>query len=98
MSTQKTKWTNAFSAPAPVSERTSISMYFASLCSFEVTVPSQPRKNPSGMETSPGLASGNQWKSIDGSVIIEAALPAVTLPPDTVGLKIIRTMELMRPP
>ncbi len=29
----------AFSAPAPVKERTSISANFASLCSFEVIVP-----------------------------------------------------------
>ena len=61
-------------------------------------MPSQPRKNPSGIEMRPGLSSGNQWKSIDGSVIIDAALPAVTLPPDTIGLKMISTMALMRPP
>ena len=73
-----------------MSERTSISAYFASLCYLEVTVPSQPRMNPSGIEIKPGFASGNQWKSIEGSVIIDAALPAVTFPPDTVGLKVMR--------
>jgi hypothetical protein len=31
--------TTAFSEPAPVSDRTSISAYFASLCSFDVMVP-----------------------------------------------------------
>ena len=33
-------------------------------------MPSQPKRKPSGIETRPGLSSGNQWKStpwiIDG--------------------------------
>ena len=52
------------SAPAPVSDRTSSSGKRASdVRSFDVIVPSQPRKNPSGMETMPGFSSGNQLMS-----------------------------------
>ena len=60
------------SAPAPVSERTSISAYLAALYSLESTVPSHPQKKPNGMDTSPGLSSGNQEKSTPVSVIIDS--------------------------
>jgi hypothetical protein len=83
----------AFSAPAPVRERTSISAYFAALCSDEVTEPSQPRKKDSGIVIMPGLSSGNQWKSklvnMDGTRAVGVAAP------ETVGLKMIRMRALM---
>ena len=50
--------------PTPVSDRTSSSAALYSLCSLLSTVPSQPQKKPTGMETIPGLSSGNQWKSV----------------------------------
>ena len=65
-----------------------------------VTVPSQPRKKASGIEMMPGLSSGNQWKSIDGSVIIDALtldVPTGALP-ETTGLKMISVIEEIRPP
>ena len=43
---------------APVIERTSSSAYFARFRSLDVMVPSQPNRNPSGIETIPGFASG----------------------------------------
>ena len=42
----------------------------------EVTVPSQPKRNPHGIETIPGFCSGNQWKSTPGK--IAAGLPETT--------------------
>src|SRR4051794_40681455 len=92
-------WT-AFSAPAPVSERTSISAYLAAVpTSRLVTVPSQPRKKASGMETMPGLSSGNQWKSIDLSVIIDRLrLVLASTLPETTGEKVIRMIADARPP
>ena len=56
--------TVAFSAPAPVRDRTSISAYFRASALFgSVMLPSQPSRKASGIETSPGLSSGNQEKS-----------------------------------
>ncbi len=90
----------AFSAPAPVRDRTSISAYFGRLTSSRlVTLPSQPRKNASGIETMPGFSSGNQLKSTVVFVIIDRLAPVVgsTLP-DTTGEKMIRPIEEIRPP
>ena len=54
-------------APAPVSARTSVSACLASSGgSAEVTVPIQPARKPSGMETRPGFSSGKTWKSTPG--------------------------------
>ncbi len=54
----------ACSAPAPVKARTSSSVNLSSAVgSLDVTVPSQPKKKPSGIETMPGFCNGNQWKS-----------------------------------
>ena len=65
-----------------------------------VTVPSQPRKNASGIETMPGLSSGNQWKSIDGVRDHRQALPVAgsTGLPDTTGEKMISVTQLISPP
>ena len=49
-----------------------------------------PRTNASGIETMPGLASGNQSKCAPG--IIEVFVP------DTAGEKMISTMQLISPP
>src|SRR5699024_8569683 len=68
--------TVAFSEPAPVMERTSISACLSSSCSGEVTEPSQPRKKPSGTEMIAGFVSGNQAKSAPG--IIASSAPETT--------------------
>jgi hypothetical protein len=80
--------------------RTSISAYFWASCSLESTDPSQPRKKASGIETRPGLSSGNQWKSIAGLVIIDGDSPVLGSAglPETTGLKMIRPIEAMSPP
>src|SRR5699024_9559215 len=57
------QWASARSEPAPVRERTSISANLAGSSSEEVTLPSQPRKKPSGTETSAGFVSGKIAKS-----------------------------------
>src|SRR5690606_4383064 len=80
----------AFSAPAPVRERTSISLCLSSRCSFDNTVPNQPRKNDTGIDTRPGFCSGNQWKST--LVIIDFSVP------DTAGENTISTRVTVRPP
>src|SRR3954463_7249328 len=95
------QWETAFSAPAPVNERNSISAYLASLeRSLLVTVPSQPRKKASGIDTMPGLSSGNQWKSTVASVIIDGLrpVPGAAGLPDTTGLKTISVIDDTRPP
>src|SRR3954467_10791222 len=84
------QWETAFSAPAPVRERTSISAYFFASCSLDRTVPSQPRMNAAGIETMPGLLSGNQAKST--VLIIDVLLP------DTAGENTISTIVMARPP
>jgi len=88
------------STPAPVSERTSISAATWESGSLRlVTVPSQPRRNASGIVTSPGLSSGNQEKSTVGSVIIEALRPLASAGlPDTTGEKTISSRHEPRPP
>src|SRR3954469_20744682 len=98
---QPRQWTTAFSAPAPVSERTSISAYFSRLeRSLLVIVPIQPSRNASGIETRPGLSSGNQWKSTEGSVIIDRLRAGFVGPglPDTTGEKTISVIAVIRPP
>ena len=54
------------------------------------SVPTTPRMNASGIDTMPGLASGNQSKCAPG--IIDVFVP------DTAGEKMISTMQLIRPP
>ncbi len=49
-----------------------------------------PRMNASGIDTMPGLASGNQAKSTPGIIAVFA--------PDTAGEKTISTMVEIRPP
>src|SRR5699024_2365449 len=71
-------------------DRTSISACLAGSDSFEVTVPSQPRKNPSGTDTNAGLVNGNQWKS---TLLIMALSD-----PDTAGENTISTTADTRPP
>src|SRR5581483_324662 len=82
----------ARSAPAPVSERTSISAYFALLIVSvpPMKVPMIPSRNDSGIDTRPGLASGNRWKSTD--LIIEVSAP------ETAGEKMIRPTDAISPP
>src|SRR5699024_2342939 len=82
--------TVAFSEPAPVMERTSISACLSSSCSGEVTEPSQPRKKPSGTEMIAGFVSGNQAKSAPGIIASSA--------PETTGENVIRKIALSRPP
>src|SRR5690606_9074354 len=82
--------TVAFSAPAPVKERTSISACLSSSCSGEVTEPSQPRKKPSGTEMIAGFVSGNQAKSAPGIIAVSE--------PETTGEKVMRNRALNRPP
>src|SRR6266508_1154873 len=96
----KRQWCTAFSAPAPVRDRTSISANLSRLvASLLVTVPSQPSRKASGIEMMPGLSSGNQWKSIEVSVIIDRLFPvfASTLP-DTTGENAISTIADVSPP
>ena len=90
----------AFSAPAPVSERTSISANLPTAAtSLLVTVPSQPRKNASGTEIRPGFSSGNQWKSTDVSVIMDRLLPvSLSTLPETTGEKMISPIDEINPP
>src|SRR5262249_59090098 len=67
-------------APAPVSDRTSSSAYFSSSArSRDRTVPSQPHRNPIGIEMMPGLDSGNQCQSCFGNIAVSE--------PDTTGEK-----------
>ena len=49
-----------------------------------------PRMNASGMETMPGLASGNQAKSAPGTIEVSE--------PETAGEKMIRISVEVRPP
>src|SRR5690606_285458 len=80
----------AVSAPAPVRERTSISAYFSALYSLLSTVPTNPHRNPIGMERIPGLFSGNQLQSCP----VNRALSE----PDTTGEKKTRNIAAPRPP
>src|SRR5882757_10596821 len=81
----------AFSAPTPVSARTSNSaLTSGSPRSDDVSVPTMPRMKASGIDTMPGLASGNQAKSACGSIAVFA--------PDTAGEKTISTIVEIRPP
>ena len=58
--------------------------------SGEVSVPTIPRMNARGIDTMPGLASGNQAKSTLGSIAV--------LAPDTAGEKTISTIVEISPP
>src|SRR6185312_3741154 len=81
----------AFSAPTPVSVRTSNSAFTSGLPrSDDVKVPTMPRMNASGIDTMPGLASGNQAKSTFGIIAV--------LAPDTAGEKMISTIVEISPP
>ena len=81
----------AFSDPTPVSARTSNSALISgSPRSGDVSVPTMPRMNASGIETMPGLASGNHAKSRLGSIAVFA--------PDTAGEKTISTIVEIKPP
>src|ERR1700732_790488 len=81
----------AFSAPMPVSARTSISAVSAgSGDSREVNVPTIPRMNASGIDTIPGLAKGNHAKSECLSIDVGE--------PDTAGEKTISTIVEISPP
>jgi hypothetical protein len=73
-----------------VRDRTSISAYLAALYSLLRIVPSQPQKNPSGIEMIPGLLSGNQLKS--------ASLNSAVGPPETTGEKMTSSSAETRPP
>ena len=91
-------------APSPCRRRSATGPpsrpHLSSLCSLLSTVPSQPKKKPSGIETRPGLSSGNQWKSMPGSVDQRRALGGrrVGALPDTTGEKITSTSAEIRPP
>src|ERR1700710_379155 len=63
-------------------------------------VPIHPRTNARGIETSPGLSSGNQRKSTDVSLIIVmlSVVPGAGGFPDTTGEKMISVTQLIRPP
>lgn len=62
-----------------------------------VIVPSQPSRNASGIETLPGLSSGNQWKSTPlGN--IDRFLPVGSSFPETTGLNAMSVIALIRPP
>src|SRR3954447_3243497 len=63
-------------------------------------VPIQPRTKARGIETIPGLSSGNQWKSTDVSLIIDrlSVVPGAAGFPDTTGEKMISVTQLIRPP
>ena len=78
------------SAPAPVSDRTSISAALFSKCSLLLIVPKNPSRNDAGMDTSPGLESGNQDQSALGNMELEV--------PDNAGEKAISVMVMMSPP
>src|SRR5690606_41012171 len=75
----------AFSEPAPVRERTSISANLPSStgCLPPTYVPMTPRRNESGIDTRPGLASGKRWKSTFGSIDVGR--------PEIAGEKTIRS-------
>ena len=60
------------SAPAPPSPRA----WPRPAVSAEMTVPSQPARKPSGIETSPGFCSGKTWKSTPGNS--DSGLPETT--------------------
>ena len=81
----------ACSAPAPVKARTSSSLNRAAVSgSWEVMVPSQPKKKPSGIEMMPGLLNGNY----DQSWPVNSAVSE----PDTTGEKTTRPTLAIRPP
>src|SRR3954447_11622110 len=85
------QWVTAFSAPIPVSERTSISAFrVGSPGTFDVTVPTMPSRNASGIDTIPGLASGNQAKATLGIIGVLAR--------DTAGEKTINAGVEISPP
>ena len=63
-----------------------------------VTDPSQPRKNDSGIETRPGLLSGNQEKSTSWISDVLFPVSSFTGAPDTTGEKMISRMQIARPP
>src|SRR3954447_14032332 len=91
-------WTS-FSAPIPVNARTSSSADLSSSGrSLDSFVPSQPRKNESGMDTRPGLFNGNQWKSTFWNS--EGLLPvaSTTGAPETTGEKMISPTQVISPP
>src|SRR5699024_3271943 len=84
------QWASARSEPAPVRERTSISANLAGSSSEEVTLPSQPRKKPSGTETSAGFVSGKIAKATQEKMASSA--------PEVTGEKKIRTSAEISPP
>ena len=88
------------SAPAPVSARTSISAWrvAASARRPPRTVPSTPSRNDAGIDTSPGLSSGNQWKSTPCSIDALRPVAGFTGLPDTAGENTISTTLTNRPP
>ncbi len=92
--------TVARSAPAPVSARTSISAYrrAASGRRPPSTVPTAPSRNDSGIDTRPGLSSGNQWKSTPCSIDALRPVAGFTGLPDTAGENTISTTLTTRPP
>jgi hypothetical protein len=61
-------------------------------------VPSQPRKNDSGMDTRPGLFSGNQEKSTSWNSDVLFPVAGLIGPPETTGEKMIRTTQAISPP
>ena len=65
-----------------------------------MTVPRYPSRKASGIETMPGLSSGNQWKSIDGSVNSDGrrCVNGSTGLPDTTGENAIRMSVDASPP
>jgi hypothetical protein len=85
------RWSSALpSAPAPVRERTSISEALFSRCSLLVMVPRKPSRNDAGIETMPGLDSGNSDQSAFGNIEVG--------PPETAGEKAIRPIVMISPP
>src|SRR5882757_829573 len=76
--------------PMPVSARTSISVCLAGFSRRDPSmVATQPHTNDSGIDTIPGLLSGNQWKSSFGKIDV--------LAPETTGEKMISSMQEPRP-
>ena len=69
-------------APAPVSARTSVSACLASSGgSAEVTVPSQPARKPSGIDTTPGFCSGKTGSRRPGTGTPGCRRPPARAPP-----------------
>ena len=68
------------------------------MVSREVTEPTYPSRNASGIDTMPGFSSGNQWKSVPRPNSEALSPVSGSTLPDTTGEKNTSPTEEINPP